>query len=197
MPSAPHPKVVAVLLAAGAGHRFDGPTHKLLATIDGVPIWQHALSAALGANVPVVLVTGAAELAPIPPTVTVVHNSNWQQGQAGSLTLGIQAARDLGAEVVVTGLADQPGVSASAWRRLTQHTADLAVATYDGQRGHPVRIAHTYWPELPTHGDLGARDVLARHADAVEQIPCEGSPDDIDTAKDLERWLRRSPTSSP
>lgn len=197
MQPAQHPRVVAVLLAAGAGSRFEGPTHKLLATIDGLPVWQHALNAALNADVPVVLVTGAAELTPVPPGVTVVHNSNWQRGQAGSLALGIQAARDLGAEVVVAGLADQPGVTASAWRRLVQHTADLAVATYDGRRGHPVRIAQSYWPELPTDGDLGARDVLARHANAVEQIPCEGSPDDIDTAKDLERWLRRSPTSSP
>lgn len=197
MQPAQHPRVVAVLLAAGAGSRFEGPTHKLLATIDGLPVWQHALNAALNADVPVVLVTGAAELTPVPPGVTVVHNSNWQHGQAGSLALGIQAAHELGAEVVVAGLADQPGVTASAWRRLVQHTADLAVATYDGRRGHPVRIAQSYWPELPTDGDLGARDVLARHANAVEQIPCEGSPDDIDTAKDLERWLRRSPTSSP
>ena len=51
---------VAVVLAAGAGTRFEGPTHKLAATIDGVPVLDRAVRAALDADIgPVVVVIGS------------------------------------------------------------------------------------------------------------------------------------------
>ncbi|MSX92846.1 MAG: NTP transferase domain-containing protein, partial [Actinobacteria bacterium] len=44
-----HPRVAA-LLAAGGGTRFVGPTHKLLAELDGQPVWARALDNVLAAG---------------------------------------------------------------------------------------------------------------------------------------------------
>ncbi|MDA3014457.1 MAG: nucleotidyltransferase family protein [Actinomycetota bacterium] len=191
----------AVLLAAGAGSRFEGPSHKLLADVHGQPVWKHALDAVLASEIElVVVVTGAGQLPdlePIDPRVTSVHNPAWTSGQASSLRVGIETAAKLGADSVVIGLADQPGVTPDAWDRIARSRSPLAVALYGEHRGHPVLITSEYWAELPHAGDLGARDILSKHVDSVEAIPCNGSPDDIDTEKDLQRWLRRSPTNSP
>ena len=193
--------IAAVLLGAGAGSRFTGDAHKLLADLHGTPLYRHALRHVVEADIgPVVLVTGAVDL-PVPDEyanrVITVHNPSWQSGQSTSLRRGIEEARRLGVAAVAVGLADQPGVSSAAWRRLADTGADLAVAMYEGRRGHPVRIGARHWDELPEGGDFGARDLLAVHSHDVEQIPCPGTATDIDTAEDLATWLRRSPTNSP
>ena len=191
---------VAVVLAAGGGSRFTGPTHKLLAELDGRPIARHAVDAARDAAIgPVVVVTGSVDpFSGEPPTdVRVVHHAAWADGQASSLQAGIAAARDLGATAVVVGLADQPFVTVDAWRRVAAATSPIAVATYDGRRRNPVRLAADVWPLLPTTGDEGARTVIRVRPDLVEEVPCAGSPADIDTWEDLAPWQNRSSTNSP
>jgi nicotine blue oxidoreductase len=87
---------------------------------------------------------------------------------------------------IVIGLADQPLVSAEAYRRVAAADVPLAVATYSGTRGNPVRIGREHWDEaLSVTGDQGGR-VLFQHHDVVE-VPCDdtGSPADIDTPADL------------
>lgn len=213
---------VAIVLAAGAGSRFDGPDHKLLSEVDGTPIAERAIEAAVRSALgPVVVVVGAVELGPVvarvierladptaDPTadqtrrestapVVIVRNEAWADGQATSLQAGIRAAEALGAMAVVVGLADMPFVDAETWRKVAASTAPIAVATFDGRRRNPVRLAAEVWPELPTRGDEGARSLLQRSPDRVEEVPCSGSPDDIDTQEDLASWQSRSSTSSP
>lgn len=198
------PSVVAIVLAAGAGSRFEGPRHKLLTPVGGISIARRSIEAAVAAAIgPVVVVTGAVD--PVtdgwpdgpPEGVTVVHNPGWADGQATSLQVGLRAARRLGADAVVVGLADQPFVSPSAWRRVAASTSPIAVATYGGRRRNPVRLAAEIWPRLPTTGDAGARSVVRLSPELVEEVPCAGSPDDIDTWEDLEPWQSRSSTNSP
>jgi CTP:molybdopterin cytidylyltransferase MocA len=210
----PTPGTVAVLLAAGSGSRFDGPFHKLLADLDGTPIAERSIDAVVRSGVgPVVVVCGAVDLTPLVervrerigerssdaplPSTTVVHHPGWADGQATSLQAGLAAAIELGATAIVVGLADMPFVDADTWRRVAASTAPIAVATYDGRRRNPVRLAAEVWPELPTTGDEGARSLFRRSPDRVEEVPCSGSPDDIDTQEDLASWQSRSSTSSP
>lgn len=180
----------AVVLAAGGGSRFDGPSHKLLASLRDRPVVAHVLDAVRAAAIgPTIVVTGAVELSPaVTDGLIVVANPRWAQGQATSVQAGIGAAEALGAEAVVIGLGDQPFVPAEAWRRVAAATSPLAVATYDDRPRNPVRIGRQLWPEVPTEGDHGARRLLTLHRQLVERVACPGSPEDIDTQEDLRRW---------
>jgi molybdenum cofactor cytidylyltransferase len=180
---------VAVLLAAGAGLRFAGPVHKLLADLDGRPLITHALENVTAAGLtPVLVVTGAVDLAGLlPPEVAAVTNPDWASGQASSLAAAIRWAGDYGADAIVIGLAVQPNIAPSAWRAVAAaDVAPIAVATYRGRRGHPVRLRRDVWDRLPVTGDVGARDVMAASPELVHEVPCEGDPADVDTVEDLE-----------
>ncbi|MFZ4719534.1 MAG: nucleotidyltransferase family protein [Ilumatobacteraceae bacterium] len=186
---------LAALLAAGAGTRYAGPTHKLQAMLQSRPVWEWSLHRALGAGFDhVVLVTGAVDLvvpAAVSDRVIVRHNPDWADGQATSVRVATATAGELGATSVTIGLADQPFVTADAWRAVSTAHDDcrIVVATYDGRPGpHPVRLAAEVWPLLPDRGDHGARDLLGLHPEWVCRVPCIGSVDDIDTVEDLARW---------
>jgi len=191
------PPLVAVVLAAGGGTRFRGPGHKLDAAVGGQALVDRAVGAALSAGVgPVVVVTAGQLASDIHPSVVHVINDHWSDGQITSLRRGIEAARELGAGAVVVGLGDQPFVTPDAWRAVAAADAAIAVATYDGTRGHPVKLRADVWDLLPTEGDEGARTLMRLRPDLVAGVPCEGSPIDIDTVEDLRRWQNSSSTSS-
>ena len=190
---------VAVVLAAGAGSRFLGEHHKLVTEVTTElgtrPLAEHAIEHALAAGIgPVVVVTGAAPIAlakDLTDRVTVVDNPDWADGQSSSIAVGLAVASDLGAEHVVVGLGDQPGVAPSAWRAVAHAPPEwpIVVASYDGRRGpHPVRLHRSVWPLLPVTGDDGARTVMREHPELVHEVSCSGTAADIDTLEDVQRW---------
>jgi molybdenum cofactor cytidylyltransferase len=193
--------VLAVVLAAGGGSRFAGSGHKLLAQRDGRTVVEHAVDGAREALGEVLVVTGAARLpdaVTTAPGVRLIHNPRWSEGQATSLATAITfAAADDTIDAVVVGLGDQPDITADAWRRVASSAAPIAIATYNGRRRNPVRLHRSVWPLLPTTGDEGARAVTRLRAELVEEVPCSGSPDDIDTLEDVLRWQSKSSTNSP
>lgn len=191
--------VAAVILAAGRGARFVGAGHKLTSPLRGRSVLAHAVGSAVEAAIgPVLVVTGAVDIAAhVGADVRIVVNPHWAQGQSTSLQAGVTAADELGADAVVIGLGDQPFVTVAAWEAVAASRSPVATATYDGRRGHPVRLHRATWPLLPTSGDDGARTLMRLRADLVEAVPCEGSPTDIDTVEDLRRWQNDSSTSSP
>jgi nicotine blue oxidoreductase len=186
----------AVLLAAGGGSRFrasGGEGHKLLAPYLGRTVVEWAIESAAAANLDSTYVVRGATDLPVPPlaagAVVFVRNDRWREGMATSLQAGIARARRDGHAAVVVGLGDQPLVDAEAWRRLARATGSpIAVATYDGQRGNPVRLSAMVWPLLPATGDEGARVVMRRRPDLVAEVPCPGRSADIDTVDDLAEW---------
>jgi CTP:molybdopterin cytidylyltransferase MocA len=120
--------------------------------------------------------------------VTLVENPHWEEGQAVSVRAGIAAASAAGHDAVVVGLGDQPFVTAEAWRRVAASASPVAVATYDGRRGHPVRLAAEVWALLPPAGDEVGRALMRDRPELVAEVPCEGTSIDIDTMEDLRRW---------
>ena len=204
---------LAVLLAAGSGSRFHGGCHKLDAALpSGRTVYQQSLghlveafgpsagigtgpgtgsSTATGHSTAGVLVVHGATERPVPAGVTSIVNDAWAAGQATSVATALRHATALGADAIVFGLADQPFVPPATWRAVADAAPEwpIVIATYAGRRGpHPVRLHQSVWPLVPTIGDDGARSVLRDHPALVHEVACEGSPADIDTLEDLERW---------
>ena len=188
------PSSAAVLLAAGGGTRFAGTEHKLLTTVGGRLLIEHAVGNVTESGLtPILVVTGAADLTSVLPTsVVAIVNEDWESGQATSLAVAVDWARSLDPtefDAIVVGLADQPGISPSAWRAVAATTnTPMAVATYGGVRGHPVRLHRDVWDRLPRIGDAGARPVMARWPELVTEVACDGDPSDVDTVEDLRHW---------
>jgi molybdenum cofactor cytidylyltransferase len=182
--------VAAAVLAAGAGSRFTGHVHKLLAPFRGRPLVLWAVEQALAAGLDeTIVITGAAAVeALLPAAVAVVPNPDWEQGQATSLQAAVAYSRAVGHDAIVVGLADQPLIPSSAWVAVAGAGGALAVATYGGQRGNPVRVGAEAWDLLPQAGDAGARILMAERPELVTEVACVGNPADVDTLEDLERW---------
>lgn len=178
-----------MVLAAGAGSRFHGRTHKLLARLGDRSLVAHAVGSAVASGLETFVVTGAVDLqGRIDPEAVLVHNPRWSEGQVTSLRAGIAAAAAAGHDAVVVGLGDQPLVGPHAWSALAACTSPMAVATYGGRLGNPVRLGAEVWPYLPTIGDQETQSVVWERADLVVRVPCAGDPADVDTVEDLGRW---------
>jgi len=182
--------VAAIVLAAGGGTRFEGPTHKLVTEFRGRPLVIWAIEAARGAVLDeVAVVTGAVQLdGLVPLDVVVIENQNWVSGQASSLQMAVLWASGRGHDAVVVGLGDQPLVPSAAWAAVAATPSPVAVATFDGRRRPPVRLDHSVWNLLPTTGDEGARVLMRQRPDLVREVVCEGQPIDIDSKEDRDRW---------
>ena len=180
----------AVILAAGAGSRFAGDEHKLLAEIGGVPIVRRAIDAARAADLDeVIVVSGAVDLgAIVPDDVTLLHNELWEDGQATSLRAAVAYAEARGHGAIIVGLGDSPGVTAETWNAVAAVDEDLVSARYDGDLRPPVKLSAAMWASLPVSGDEGARALMRARPDLVRPVPVEGNPHDIDTLEDLRRW---------
>jgi len=187
--------IAAILLAAGAGARFDGPVHKLRADLNSRPVLVWALDAVTAAGFDeVIVVTGADPFEDLlPDTVTVVSCPDWQLGQAHSVQTGLRAASSRGHEAVVVGLADQPLVGTPTWRNLRlAESGPIVVSTYAGRRRPPTRLDTAVWDSVPSSGDAGARAIFTDHAEQVFEVASAGDPTDIDTVESLATVRQRA-----
>lgn len=122
----------------------------------------------------------------------VVSNPDFAAGMSTSVRVGLQAAGELREtpEAVVVQLVDTPEISPHAVERLRKVAGPdvLAVATYEGQTGHPMLLGREHWDAVAgsVDGDVGARSYLAGRSD-VRKVACDGlgSPADIDTPEQL------------
>ena len=173
-----------LVLAAGEGRRFGGP--KAPYVLDGERLVDRAVRVLReGGCDPVVVVLGA-WLGEV-PRADVLRNPEWASGMGSSLRVGL-AALTQRSEVdrALVTLVDLPGLTADAVRRVLASQDDLVVATYDGERGHPVVLARAHWPGVAGSalGDRGARTYLAEHEVALVEVGDLASGDDLDARPD-------------
>jgi len=189
--------VSAVVLAAGRSTRMGGP-NKLLAELNGKKLVRIVTEQALASKArDVIVVTGhqaeLVEKALEGLKVTFIRNPDFAGGLASSVKAGISAV-PAHADAAVICLGDMPMISAGLIDHLIEAFAPdrgnlIAVPVSDGRRGNPVLWSRRFFNELMTlDGDIGARHLIARHNEAVAEVPVEGNGAflDIDTPQALE-----------
>ncbi|MCS6879971.1 MAG: nucleotidyltransferase family protein [Oscillochloridaceae bacterium] len=196
--------VHGILLAAGRSARMGRPKQLLL--WQGRPLVRHVAEVALAsrlAELVVVLGAYAEEVAgaleDLNGAVRRVRCVEYARGQATSLRCGLEALPS-GVSAVVVLLVDQPRVTPELINRLIAafEAAPEAVAVaprYRGQRGTPTLLAERLFADVRAlEGDLGARPVLARYADAVRWLDLDDPAvvEDMDTPEDYEHLVREA-----
>jgi molybdenum cofactor cytidylyltransferase len=184
-----------ILLAAGRGARFDpsGTSNKLLQMLDdGTPVALAAARNLLTVLPHVVAVVRpdcdalAQQLAAAGCRISVCEQA--EQGMAASLVHALKATRQ--AQGWVIALADMPWVQPATIAALVDaidEGAQIAVPTWQGERGNPVAFSRGYLPELlALRGDTGARKLLAAYPAAEIKTNDPGIRRDVDTRGDLD-----------
>jgi molybdenum cofactor cytidylyltransferase len=72
--------------------------------------------------------------------------------------------------------------------RLDDHDARISFPVHDGRRGNPVLWGCRFFDALKAlHGDIGGREILAKHAGAVNSITWRDDSihRDIDSKDDI------------
>lgn len=196
---------VAVILAAGGGHRLGTSPKALLRLPDGRSFLAaiHASACAAGVERFVVVVgpphdqATAAEASRL--GMDVAWNPAPERGMASSVALGfdhvLATAPD---DVALLWPVDHPAVQTATVQTILAraHVACAVVPTLGGRGGHPTVFGRDLWPELAACGTApeGARTVLRGLAGrATDAGPCRvrvpvsdpGVRVDVDTPRAL------------
>ncbi len=193
--------IVALLLAAGTGQRFDpsGQQNKLLQTLaNGQSVIAQSARNLLALVPELLVVTRASNdqtsqaLADLPFTQVVCPQA--RLGMGASLACGASACLRLqqqGRPIdgLIVALADMPFVqpaTIAALLRALEQGAQVAAPFYAGQRGNPVAFNAQLLPRLQTlSGDQGARNILKDFTLCKIPVDDQGILKDIDEPHDL------------
>lgn len=179
---------VLILLAAGRSQRYGDIGSKLDADFLGKPLGLHVAVAL--ESVPFMArlaIIDGARLDYTPHGFETIHNDDPGEGMSRSVRLGVERAREMGADAVLIALADMPRVTAAHIYRMldSAHGEDAVVASSDGSETKPPAIfgkgRFDYLMSLT--GEKGAADMVkaGRH---VVTNPAELI--DVDTTEELE-----------
>lgn len=196
-------RIAAIVLAAGRSSRM-APRHKLLEHVGGIPVIARVAGAALASNAdPVIVVTGfgAPRIAEALRNlnVTIIHNAAYAEGLSTSLRAGLAALpEDSDGALVLLG--DMPEIETRDLEALmasfsAKGREAICIPVHGGKRGNPVLWGAAYFAEMMTlTGDMGAKQLLARHPECVIEVGVgsDGIFADIDTASDLARLRTRA-----
>jgi molybdenum cofactor cytidylyltransferase len=190
--------IAGVVLAAGTSSRMGRP--KQLLELAGKPLLQHVVDAAAASSLgEIVVVLGheadAVERALVlPRRARTVVNPDYSSGQSSSLRVGLDALPPP-AEAALILLGDQPGVSAvtidAAIAAFRASPKPFLRAVFEGRPSHPVVIARSQWrAAAASGGDAGARGLLERAGEEVEELELGAPLGDVDTWSDYEAARR-------
>ena len=184
-------KITGLLLAAGKSTRFgrdkliEPLADSSIAGQSAKNILPHVSSLAVViAEHNIILAKQLEHLA-----LTILPCSNADQGMATSLVFGIQHTLDCDGWLIA--LADMPFIQRDIYAQIisaAQQGHPLIAPYYQQKRGHPIFISKKFKEELlQLQGDVGARDILLKHADEIHPIQTGDASilRDIDFQRDL------------
>jgi len=124
------------------------------------------------------------------PAVEVLLNPDAARGQSASVRLAAERlAADPACAAVIYSVVDQPFLDVRVYNALVDawkaRRGEILVSAYGGQRGNPVLFARRFFDELSQlTGDVGGREVIRRHPEAVAEVPM---PDPA-AGRDIDTW---------
>ncbi len=183
-----------VLLAAGAGKRFGG--NKLTAQVHGKPMYLWAMEniEEMKTELPAVVVTGTPEIVSAAEAkgMIAIFNGQPELGISLSIRLGIEAViqEDRKVDGILFMVCDQPWLEKTTLVRLmSEFDGGVLALSYGERRGNPVIFSREYLKELSElSGDIGGRQVMARHRENVRflEVNDEKELQDIDKREQIE-----------
>ena len=184
--------IAAVILAAGASSRLGRP--KQLEQFEGESLLRRTARVALeGGCEPVLVVLGAnadvscAEIVDLP--VRVLHHEQWSTGMASTISCGV-AALPPNAEGAILLVCDQPHLSAALLQDLLARRGapnTIIASRYADTVGVPALFERVHFTELiELSGDVGAKSLFAKHANATTVVNFPRGAVDIDSPADAD-----------
>jgi molybdenum cofactor cytidylyltransferase len=182
--------VAAILLCGGASRRFGA--NKLLAGEEPIAVLS-ARNLREGAGpVLAVLPPGDAALRAVLEAAgcAIIETDRTARGMGASLAAAVESSARADGWIVALGDMPlvRPGTIAAVKSALERGAVLAAPCDSRGQRGHPVGFSAALRDELlALDGDVGARDLVSRHAGRLKRIETDdrGIFIDIDTPADL------------
>jgi molybdenum cofactor cytidylyltransferase len=193
----PHPKISAVVLAAGLSTRMGRP--KMILPWGSETVIGRVVSVLAKAGVAeIIVVTGGThsevEAALWGHPVRFAHNSHFANGE---MLLSIQAGveqLDPASHGFLLALGDQPQIESDVVKRVisayTQKQAPLVVPSIQMRRGHPWLVDRALWVEiLALQPPLTMRNFLHHHRDEIFYVEVDSRSIlmDLDTPEDYNR----------
>jgi molybdenum cofactor cytidylyltransferase len=186
-----------IILAAGSSSRLGTAKQNLI--YEGKTLLQRAIDAGITSKADNVVVVLGANADVIRPTienspVKIIQNTEWQEGMASSICLGITELKSNGQQInaVILMLCDQPFVNDVLINELidNQTKKGIIASAYNNTLGAPVLFNEVYFPALLLlKGQEGAKKLLLKHPDDVVAIPFPLGSVDVDTPEDFERLV--------
>ncbi|HAP20857.1 MAG TPA: nucleotidyltransferase family protein [Lachnospiraceae bacterium] len=183
-----------VLLAAGVGKRFGG--NKLTAQVRGKPMYLWAMEniEEMKTELPIVVVTGTPEIVSAAEAkgMIAIFNGQPELGISLSIRLGIEAViqEDRKVDGILFMVCDQPWLEKTTLVRLmSEFDGGILALSFGERRGNPVIFSREYLKELSElSGDIGGRQVMARHRENVRflEVNDERELQDIDKREQME-----------
>lgn len=194
--------IATIILAAGGSTRLGGESKQLLSH-RGQTLVRRITDIAISLQAgPVVVVLGAnhdriqTELTDL--SVNMPLNTDWQEGLASSIRVGLAALADEPVDAFFVLLTDQPYVTADLLQQLMatrQQTGRGIVACRYAEAGHlgvPALFDIRYSTEfMHLSGDVGARKLIQQYAADCAEVLFPLASVDLDTRQDVADWQQR------